>query len=94
LKITWHEQALKDYQAWQVANPEIFEAINDLIDDILRWGPKKPKNGRGEPKALTHELKGWWSRQITKEEHRLVYRIRRRGRSEPVLEIAQCHGHY
>jgi Txe/YoeB family toxin of toxin-antitoxin system len=86
VKITWRERALGDYRNWQKTDPEIFEAINRLIKDI--------QQGRGKPKVLQRELKGWLSRQITKEQHRLVYRIRRKGRGEPVIEILQCRGHY
>jgi Txe/YoeB family toxin of toxin-antitoxin system len=77
---------MKDYQDWQATDPEVFEIINNLIRDIQR--------GRGKPKILQRELKGWLSRQITKEKHRLVYRVRRKGRGKPVLEIVQCRGHY
>jgi len=86
VKITWRERALRDYQGWQETNPEIFETINKLIKDI--------QQGHGKPKVLQRELKGWLSLQITKEKHRLVYRIRREGRGKHVLEILQCRGHY
>ena len=86
MKITWRERAFRDYQSWHQTDPEIFETINKLIKDI--------QQGRGKPKVLQRELKGWFSLQITKEKHRLVYRIRRRGRGEPLLEILQCRGHY
>jgi toxin YoeB len=94
VKVYWQYEALKDYKNWAETDPVILETINDLIDDIKRWGQKKPEKGRGQPKRLKRELKGWWSRQITKEEHRLVYRVKRKGRGEPILEIAQCRGHY
>jgi toxin YoeB len=86
MKLAWRERAWKDYQDWQETDPEIFENINNLIRDI--------QQGRGKPKVLQRELKGWLSRQISKEKHRLVYRIRRKGRSTQVLEILQCRGHY
>jgi toxin YoeB len=86
MKLAWRERAWNDYQDWQETDPEIFENINSLIGDIQR--------GRGKPKVLQRELKGWLSRQITKEKHRLVYRIRRRGRGKQVVEILQCRGHY
>jgi toxin YoeB len=86
MKLAWRERAWNDYQDWQETDPEIFENINNLIRDIQR--------GRGNPKVLQRELKGWLSRQLTKEKHRLVYRTRRRGRGKKVLEILQCRGHY
>jgi Txe/YoeB family toxin of toxin-antitoxin system len=86
VKITWRERALRDYQSWRETDPEIFETINKLIKDIQKR--------RGKPKVLQRGLEGWLSLQITKEKHRLVYRIRREGRGKQVLEILQCRGHY
>jgi toxin YoeB len=78
VRVYWQRKAFKDYQDWAETDPVILETINDLIDDIKRYGLKNPKQGGGQPKKLKRELKGW-SRQITKEERRLVYRIKRLG---------------
>jgi Txe/YoeB family toxin of toxin-antitoxin system len=86
VKIAWRERAFTDYRSWQETDPEVFEAINKLVKDI--------QQNRAKPKVLQRELKGWLSLQITKEKHRLVYRIRRKGRGRPVIEILQCRGHY
>jgi len=90
VRVYWQKKALKDYQDWAETDPVILETINDLIDDIKRCGLRTPKKGAGQPKKLKRELKGWWSRQITKEEHRLVYHLQRKGGSEPILEIARA----
>lgn len=54
------------------------------IRDAL-WNPF---TGIGKPEALKNNLKGWWSRRITRE-HRLIYRVE--GES---LLIMQCRFHY
>jgi toxin YoeB len=60
------------------------DKINALIDDIQRH----PFAGPGKPEPLKRNLRGFWSRRITRE-HRLVYRI-----EAGVLQIAQCRFHY
>ena len=60
------------------------DKINTLIDDI----PRHPFTGLGKPEPLKRNLRGFWSRRITRE-HRLVYRI-----EQGVLQIAQCRFHY
>ena len=60
------------------------DKINTLIDDIQR----RPFTGLGKPEPLKRNLRGFWSRRITRE-HRLVYRI-----EAGVLQIAQCRFHY
>lgn len=44
--------------------------------------------GLGKPEPLKHDLTGYWSRRITKED-RLVYRV-----EGGVVYIAQCRLHY
>ena len=62
--------------------------VNELIKDAERT----PFGGIGKPEPLAEDLKGWWSRRITRE-HRLVYRV---GGTAPgqYLEIATCRFHY
>lgn len=60
------------------------DKINTLIEDIQRH----PFKGLGKPEPLKRNLRGFWSRRITRE-HRLVYRI-----EAGVLQIAQCRFHY
>jgi toxin YoeB len=60
------------------------DKINSLIDDIQRH----PFTGLGKPEPLKRNLRGYWSRRITRE-HRLVYRVQ-----AGVLQIAQCRFHY
>lgn len=88
MKLLWSEDAWEDYVLWQKSDPKILKAINDLIKDVRR----DPFRGLGKPEPLKHVLAGWWSRRITGE-HRLVYRVYRKGPSQ-VIEIIQCRYHY
>lgn len=84
MRIVWAGPAWNDYLYWSRADPRIKDRINALIDDIQRH----PFSGVGKPEPLKRNLRGFWSRRITRE-HRLVYRIER-----GVLQIAQCRFHY
>jgi toxin YoeB len=88
MKLLWLGRAREDYERWRNTDPAVYNLINGLIRDIQR----RPYGGLGRPKALQRDLKGWWSREINAE-HRLVYRIRTKGRKS-VLEILQCRFHY
>lgn len=55
-----------------------------LIKEVQRT----PFEGTGKPEPLKHELKGCWSRRITKE-HRLVYEV-----TEEKIRILACRYHY
>ena len=59
-----------------------------LIKDACR----SPFNGIGKPEPLAGNLRGWWSRRITRE-HRLVYRVTGTV-PDQALEIAMCRFHY
>jgi toxin YoeB len=65
--------SIKAYQElveWAETDYDLFEKINQLLEDISR----DPFKGLGKPKPLKHELRGYWSRRIT-QEHRLIYKI-------------------
>lgn len=55
-----------------------------MIQDIER----DPFKGIGKPEPLKHELKGCWSRRITKE-HRLIYQV-----TQDKIRILACRYHY
>jgi len=82
--ITFTPQAYKDYLNWLNEDKKIFSKITSLIKEIA----KNPETGTGKPERLKHELKGCWSRRITRE-HRLVYRI-----TDENIEIVSCKYHY
>ena len=84
MKIAWAQHAWNDYLYWSRNDLRVRDKINALIDDIQRH----PFSGLGKPEPLKRNLRGFWSRRISKE-HRLVYRVEKR-----VLQIAQCRFHY
>jgi len=84
MKLAWSVRAWNDYLYWQKADKKKLVRINRLIKETLR----NPFEGIGNPEALKHDLKGFWSRRIDKE-HRLVYAY-----SEEELLIVACKYHY
>ncbi|MCY7361180.1 MAG: Txe/YoeB family addiction module toxin [Ignavibacteria bacterium] len=51
-----------------------------------------PFDGIGKPEPLKHELKGKWSRRITKE-HRIIYSINQTGEIQ-ILSVISLKEHY
>ena len=84
MRIVWAKQAWDDYLYWSRTDIRLRDKVNALIDDIQRH----PFSGVGKPEPLKRNLRGYWSRRITRE-HRLVYRV-----EKGVLQIAQCRFHY
>ena len=84
MTIVWAPGAWQDYLYWSRTNAPVRDKINTLIEDIQRH----PFTGLGKPEPLKRNLRGFWSRRITRE-HRMVYRIK-----AGVLQIAQCRFHY
>jgi toxin YoeB len=75
----------EDYVYWQAEDKRTIKKINDLIKDICRNG----HYGIGNPKPLTGDLSGYWSREIDGK-NRLIYKIR----DDKDIEIYRCKGHY
>ena len=88
MKLVFSDDAWSDYLHWQQTDAATLARLNDVIKDTRR----SPFKGIGKPEPLVGDLKGWWSRRITRE-HRLVYRVSGRG-AEMALEIAACRFHY
>ena len=84
MKVTFSEEAWKEYMDWQSEDKKTLSKINKLIQDIQRNGFMK---GIGKPEALKHR-KGY-SRQIDD-----VNRLEYDGDSEQNLVIISCKGHY
>ncbi|HIG27717.1 MAG TPA: Txe/YoeB family addiction module toxin [Verrucomicrobiales bacterium] len=84
MRLMWLPGGWADYLYWQENNPKVLARVNELIRDTLR----NPFSGIGKPEPLKSNLKGWWSRRITKE-HRLVYRV-----EDEIIIIMQCRFHY
>jgi toxin YoeB len=88
MKFLFSKRAWSDYLFWQENDRDILARVNELIKDAGRT----PFTGIGKPEPLVGDLKGWWSRRITRE-HRFVYRVAGVGTGQH-LEIASCRFHY
>lgn len=88
MRIEFTPKGWQDYSYWVEADQQITVKIHTLIKAIVR----DPFRGEGRPEPLKNELKGYWSRRITRE-HRLVYRVLGKG-DEKRCSIIQCRFHY
>ena len=88
MKVQFTDVGWDDYLYWQSTDPDLIKRINELIRDTRR----SPFSGIGKPEPLVGQLKGWWSRRITRE-HRFIYRVSGQGEAQ-ALEIAACRHHY
>lgn len=80
----WLEGAWEDYLYWQQHDRKVLARVNELIRDAKR----NHFSGIGKPEPLKGNLRGWWSRRVTRE-HRLVYRVENK-----MLIVMQCRFHY
>ena len=81
-KITFAENAWKQYLYWQSQDKKTLKKINALLKDIQR----SPFEGEGKPEPLKGS--DLWSRRIN-DKDRLVYAI-----SDGMITVFQCKGHY
>ncbi len=88
MKLIFSEQAWADYLYWQEHDAAVLGRVNQLLKNALRT----PFTGIGKPEPLIGNLKGFWSRRITRE-HRFVCRITGTGEAQ-ALQIAACRFHY
>lgn len=88
MKIVFSSIGWVDYLRWQAEDTQVLSRINELINQSTRT----PFSGIGKPEPLVGNLKGFWSRRITRE-HRLVYRVVGKDDAQ-ALEIASCRFHY
>jgi toxin YoeB len=76
--------AAQQFDEWAMDNEKIHDKILQLFEACLL----EPFSGIGKPEALKHNLKGCWSRRITKE-HRLINQVT----SKSIIVIS-CKFHY
>ena len=84
MRLVFSQNAWEDYTSWLNDDRKMLKRINELIKDIIR----NPYEGKGKPEALKYNLKGLWSRRISRE-HRLVYKV-----EKDELLIYACRFHY
>ena len=82
--IEFDSNGFDDLAWWIKQDRKTAIRIVRLIKEVQRT----PFKGTGKPEPLKHELKGCWSRRITKE-HRLVYKV-----TEEKIRILACRYHY
>jgi toxin YoeB len=82
--IKFNGKAYEEFIEWAETDKNIYDKIKELLKDISR----EPFKGLGKPEPLKHELRGYWSRRITKE-HRLIYKV-----EKDALIILSMFGHY
>lgn len=83
-KLSFSENAWKEYLYWQTQDKKTLKRINQLLQDIERNG----YNGMAKSEPLKNNLSGYWSKRID-DNNRLVFKL-----SEELIEIIQCKGHY
>ena len=83
-EIIFQKEALKEYNNWKKKDKKVSQRIKKLIEAIQ----DNPFKGIGKPEPLRQNLKGYWSRRITKE-HRLVYKV-----TEESIIVIACKYHY
>ncbi len=83
-KLTWTEEAWKDYIYWQTQDKKTLKRINKLINSTM----KQPFEGIGKPEPLRETLSGFWSRRID-DTNRLVYAA-----VDDYITIISCRYHY
>jgi toxin YoeB len=88
MRLIFSSQSWSEYLFWREYDRRITVRINDLIKETMRTS----FTGMGRPEPLVGDMKGFWSRRITRE-HRFVYRVICKG-NEHALEIAACRFHY
>ena len=84
-KLSWTDEAWKDYIYWQTQDKKTLNRINKLIEDIKR---NDPLAGIGKPEPLKASLTGFWSRRID-DTNRLVYSV-----DEKFITVISCRYHY
>ncbi|NOQ75177.1 MAG: Txe/YoeB family addiction module toxin [Crocinitomix sp.] len=87
--IEFSKNAWEDFEYWIDNDTDVCTKIKVFIKEIQRT----PFKGTGKPEPLKNDLKGYWSRRITKE-HRLVYKISGKKGVDQKYSIVQCRFHY
>jgi len=83
-KVLFEPLSYKQFNEWEHTDKKMFSKIAALIAEVR----DEPFKGIGKPEQLKHQLKGCWSRRITKE-HRLVYQV-----TNDAIIIISCKYHY
>jgi toxin YoeB len=84
-EIEFTDKAIADIELYKKSGQvNLLKKIAALIREIT----ETPFEGTGKPEPLKYDLRGCWSRRISKE-HRLVYEV-----FEDYISILSAYGHY
>lgn len=86
-EITISEVAKKDFVFHYKSGNKLSKKNLEIFFEELRFTPTL---GKGKPHALSHNLKGFWSRSINSKD-RLIYTI---DEENKVVDIISAKGHY
>jgi toxin YoeB len=85
MEIRLIEESEKDLAYWQRShNSVVLKRIAALLTSI----ETSPFQGIGKPEPLRHDLSGYWSRRIDRE-NRIIYKI-----EEDIVWVISLKGHY
>ena len=80
----FHPEFRADLRQWIAEDRALALRLMDLVEAVMR----DPFQGVGKPEPLRHELRGCWSRRVTRE-HRLVYLV-----ADDRVHFLQARYHY
>ena len=80
----FHPEFVEDLRYWIAEDRRTALRALDIIEAVLR----DPFHGIGKPEALKYQLRGAWSRRLTRE-HRIVYKVAARR-----VDFLQARYHY
>ena len=80
----YHPKFLSDIEYWTKTAPPVARRLTRIIAETLQT----PFTGIGKPEPLRNDLKGQWSRRLTKSD-RVVYIV-----SADVVEFFSARNHY
>ena len=85
MEIRLIDESEKDLAYWEKShNTIILKRIAELFTSM----EKNPTQGIGKPEPLKHDLSGYWSRRIDRE-NRIVYRV-----EQDTIWVISLKGHY
>jgi toxin YoeB len=89
MDISFTPNSWEDLEYWITNDPDTVIRVKDLIKAIHQ----DPFKGLGKPEPLKYDLKGYWSRRITRE-HRIVYKVSGTKGVDQKCLIIQSRFHY
>lgn len=78
------KQFQRDVAYWTATSSQLSARLRRIVFETLQT----PFEGIGKPEPLRNDLRGVWSRRLTKE-HRVMYRV-----TETTVEFLSARSHY